>query len=59
VTIDDQGQVMHNRDVAGVTKSNFLRHGQSQVVTFTAARGTYTFQCDVHPMEMTGVLVVQ
>ena len=59
VTINNQGQALHNWDVAGVVKSPFVQHGQSQTVTFTAAPGTYTFQCDVHPKEMTGVLVVK
>ena len=59
VTINNQGQALHNWDVNGVVKSTFVQHGQSQTVTFTAAPGTYTFQCDVHPKEMTGTLVVK
>ncbi len=59
VTINNQGQALHNWDVTGVVKSTFIQHGQSQTVTFTAAPGTYAFQCDVHPKEMTGVLIVK
>jgi hypothetical protein len=42
----------HDREVAGVV-SNFLQHGQTRVLTFTAAPSTYTFVCDVHPKETT------
>ncbi len=59
MAVHNEGQALHNWDVAGVTKTNFLPHGQTQVVTFTVAPGTYTFVCDVHPKEMTGVLIAR
>jgi len=59
MAVHNEGQALHNWDVAGVTKTGFLQHGQTQVVTFTATPGTYNFVCDVHPKEMTGVLIVK
>jgi plastocyanin len=60
VTAHNEGQAVHNWNVAGVTKTELLQHGQTQVVTFTiASPGTFNYVCDVHPKEMTGVLVAQ
>ena len=60
MTAHNEGQAVHNWNVAGVTKTELLQHGQTQVVTFTiASPGTFNYVCDVHPKEMTGVLVAQ
>jgi plastocyanin len=67
VTLNNKGAAAHNihfigvkdpsgKDVAGA----ILAGGQSETIEFDApAPGTYKFQCDVHPAEMTGSLTVQ
>jgi plastocyanin len=66
VTLMNRGQGIHNFSVVGQKDANgseirtaFLNPGQRLLVTFTIARpGTYQFQCDVHPGEMSGRLTV-
>jgi plastocyanin len=67
LTLNNKGAAAHNihfigvkdpsgKDVAGA----ILAGGQSETIEFDApAPGTYKFQCDVHPAEMTGSLTVQ
>ncbi len=68
VTIDvtNQGSNQHNMHVLGVAnpdgsdiKTELLGPGQSAKLTFTITQpGSYKFQCDVHPTEMTGTITV-
>jgi plastocyanin len=59
LTVNNGGKNMHNFDLQGVAKTPLQPSGQSQVVTFTVAPGSYTFVCDVHPKDMIGTLVAQ
>lgn len=70
VGVRNNGQQLHNwhvqtvkdtagRDVIVGALPTFVAAGQSASGTFTIATpGTYTFICDVHPVEMKGTLVV-
>jgi plastocyanin len=63
----NSGQAIHNwhvldvKDDSGkVITTELTQPGQKSTVTFTiSAPGTYHFQCDVHPTEMTGTLTVK
>lgn len=67
VLVQNNGQALHNWNVQNVQSTSgqpvttpLLTAGQSQTVTFAIAQpGSYTFICDVHPVEMRGTLVVQ
>lgn len=67
LTLTNKGQAIHNFSVVGQKDANgndiktaLLNPGQTQAITFTLAKpGTYKFQCDVHPTEMTGTLAVK
>lgn len=66
ITVNNKGQALHNWHVLGVKstdgkdiKTDLLASGASAKLTFTIAQaGTYKFQCDVHPTEMIGTLIV-
>ncbi|MHB8577036.1 MAG: cupredoxin domain-containing protein [Dehalococcoidia bacterium] len=67
VTVDNKGAAIHNWDLTGAKddagkdiKTALTDAGKTSSVTFTISKpGTYKFQCDVHPTEMMGELVVQ
>lgn len=69
MVVHNNGSALHNWHVLGVKGADgkdivpspqFVPPGGTGVVTFTiATAGTYKFQCDVHPTEMTGTLTVQ
>ena len=73
MTVDNKGQALHNWDVLDANgqpslkdtagnpiKTDFVNPGESKSVTFAIdTPGTYNFQCDVHPTEMKGTLVVK
>lgn len=67
LTQTNDGSAIHNwhvldaKDDSGSTITTQLTQpGQKSTVTFTiSAPGTYHFQCDVHPTEMTGTITVQ
>ncbi len=70
-TMTNKGKVLHNlhfydkpngSTLAAGSGSNtaFVGGGEKQVLTFTTpGAGTYFFQCDLHPTEMKGDLVVK
>ena len=67
LTLKNQGQAVHNWHLLDVMDANgkeikgsLLDPGKSETIDFTIAKpGTYHFQCDVHPADMKGTLVVQ
>ncbi len=67
LTLTNRGQAIHNWHVLDVKDENgkdilvpLTQAGQTTSVTFTISTpGTYHFQCDVHPTEMTGTLTVK
>lgn len=67
LTQTNNGSAIHNwhvldvKDDSGATITTQLTQpGTKSTVTFTISTpGTYHFQCDVHPTEMTGTLTVQ
>jgi plastocyanin len=73
MTVTNKGTALHNWDVLDTTgktplngadgapiKTDFVNGGESKSVTFQIdTPGTYNFQCDVHPTEMKGTLVVK
>src|SRR5579875_2359485 len=66
ITVTNQGQAIHNWHVLDVKDDDgkdilvpLTQPGQKNSITFTISKpGTYHFQCDVHPTEMTGTLTV-
>ena len=67
LTLTNNGQAIHNWHLLNVKDKDgkdiltpLVNPGQSATIDFTIATpGAYHFQCDVHPTEMTGTLVVQ
>jgi nitrite reductase (NO-forming) len=67
LSLMNMGQAVHNVHVIGLAGSDgkdvqtpLVNGGATGSVTFTPTKpGTYKFQCDVHPAEMTGTPVVQ
>jgi|SRR5579875_609390 len=67
LNFQNKGTAIHNWDVLNVKddsgkdiKTDLIQGGQSAKITFTISKpGTYKFQCDVHPTEMIGQLIVQ
>jgi plastocyanin len=67
LTLTNNGQAIHNWHLLTVKDKDgkdiltpLVNPGQSATIDFTIATpGTYHFQCDVHPTEMIGTLVVQ
>lgn len=67
VMLQNKGQAIHNWHVLNLKDANgkdvatqLLPAGQSETITFTlTAPGTFAFQCDTHPAEMKGSLMVQ
>ncbi|HLZ68777.1 MAG TPA: cupredoxin domain-containing protein [Dehalococcoidia bacterium] len=67
LTLTNKGSAMHNLHVIGLkgadgkdVQTALLEGGKSGSVTFTPTQpGSYKFQCDVHPAEMTGTLTVK
>ncbi len=64
-TLDNKGRSIHNLSFyqsqggAVIAEGDPVRGGATGEVTFTApAEGSYFFQCDFHPTEMTGTLQV-
>ncbi len=67
LTVQNKGSAVHNWHVTDVKddsgkdiKTDLTDAGKTSSVTFTIGKpGTYKFQCDVHPSDMTGTLTVQ
>jgi len=67
LNFDNKGQAIHNWDLLGQKdpsgndlKTALLQPGQTASLTFQIDQpGQYKFQCDVHPTEMVGTLVVK
>ncbi len=67
INLTNKGSAVHNIHVIGLkgadgkeVQTALLEGGKSGSVTFTPTQpGTYKFQCDVHPAEMTGILTVK
>lgn len=67
LVLNNKGSAVHNWHVLGIQstdgkdiKTELTPGGQQSRITFTIDKpGTYKFQCDVHPTEMTGQLTVQ
>ncbi|HZQ39124.1 MAG TPA: cupredoxin domain-containing protein [Dehalococcoidia bacterium] len=67
LTLKNQGQAVHNWHLLDATdadgkeiKGSLLDPGKSETIDFKITKpGTYHFQCDVHPSDMKGTLVVQ
>ncbi|HZQ38166.1 MAG TPA: cupredoxin domain-containing protein [Dehalococcoidia bacterium] len=67
LTVQNKGSAVHNwhlldvKDDSGKEiKTDLDEPGKTSSVTFTIGKpGTYKFQCDVHPSDMTGTLTVQ
>ena len=66
LTLDNEGSNPHNWRLLGATtvedkepQTEIIAGGEETTITFLVTRpGTYTFRCDVHPVEMTGTLRV-
>lgn len=67
LTLKNQGQAVHNWHLLDATdadgkeiKGALLDSGKSETIDFKITKpGTYHFQCDVHPTDMKGTLVVK
>ena len=69
MTVKNDGQALHNWHVLNVKSTDgkdivptplLVPPGQTATVTFTISTpGTYKFQCDVHPTQMFGTLIVK
>jgi plastocyanin len=67
LTLQNDGQALHNWRVLGAKHpdgsdigTKLLTAGQNDTIGFAISQpGTYTFLCDVHPVDMRGTLVVQ
>ncbi len=71
IEITNEGIAIHNMRIAGpdgefntaddiVSDPELISGGDTAVLEFTPTlAGTYTFQCDFHPTEQGGVIVVQ
>ncbi len=67
LTLKNQGQAVHNWHLLDATdadgkeiKGSLLDPGKSETIDFKITKpGTYHFQCDVHPADMKGTLVVK
>jgi plastocyanin/mono/diheme cytochrome c family protein len=67
LTVSNKGAALHNFHVLNAKddngsdiKTDLLAAGKSAAITFTISKkGSYNFQCDVHPTEMKGTLTVQ
>jgi plastocyanin len=67
INLTNKGSAVHNFHVVGLkgadgkdVQTALLEGGKSGSVTFTPTQpGTYKFQCDVHPAEMTGTLTAK
>jgi plastocyanin len=67
LTLVNTGESLHSWHLLGVEDvegtpiaTPLVISGQMETISFTvAAPGTYAFQCDVHPVEMQGHLIVQ
>ncbi len=67
ITLQNRGSAIHNWHLLNVKDKDgkdittqLLTGGQSETITFTITqRGTFDYQCDVHPTEMRGKLTVQ
>jgi plastocyanin len=59
VTWTNKDHFSHNVHVLGVAewRSDVLAPGESVTFTF-ADPGEYTYQCDLHPQDMTGTVIV-
>lgn len=66
-TLTNKGQAVHNWHVLSVQGSDgkditlpLTSPGATNTMTFTISQpGSYNFQCDVHPQDMTGTLTVK
>jgi copper-containing nitrite reductase len=67
IALTNSGTALHNVHVIGLKGSDgkdvqtaLVEGGKSGSVSFTPTQpGTYKFQCDVHPADMSGTLIVQ
>jgi plastocyanin len=67
LTLQNDGQALHNWRVLGAKQpdgsdigTKLLSAGQNHTIGFVISEpGTYTFLCDVHPVDMRGTLIVQ
>jgi plastocyanin/mono/diheme cytochrome c family protein len=67
LALTNKGAAVHNFHILDVKgddgkdiKTDLISGGQSGSVSFTISKpGTYKYQCDVHPTEMTGTIVIQ
>ena len=66
-TLTNKGQAVHNWHLLGIQSSDgkdimlpLTSPGATNTITFTISQpGSYKFQCDVHPQDMTGTLTVK
>lgn len=67
LTLTNKGTAIHNFDVTDMKDDagkaimvDLTQAGQTNKITFTISKpGTYKYQCDVHPTEMIGQLIIQ
>jgi len=67
LTLSNSGKAVHNWHLLGLKGADgqqittpLTEGGKSSSVTFTISKpGTYHFQCDVHPSEMTGTIIAK
>ncbi len=66
LTLTNSGSAVHNWHIVGLKEPDgkpvgtpLREGGKTSTVTFAIGKpGSYRFQCDVHPTEMTGTIVV-
>lgn len=65
ISFKNSGKVKHNLSVLDkkggktLAEGKIIDGGQTDTIKFTAAAGSYYYQCDLHPDQMTGTITVK